>query len=178
MLFNSLQFALFFPVVFGLYWMVRRHLRLQNFLLLVASYVFYGAWDPRFLFLIVISTAVDYSAALMIHRGSMTVGQRLRVSAGLILAALAFVVVRHDTLDGVTRVIDPGISALGIPLNECTREFRDQFESADLVLGKGQAHYETLADGEITSYFLMRVKCQVMAKHQGVSVADIVLVKS
>ena len=60
MLFNSLEFALFLPVVLGLYWLLRH--RGQNVLLLVASYVFYGAWDVRFLSLIAVSTVIDYGA--------------------------------------------------------------------------------------------------------------------
>src|SRR3712207_6382683 len=58
MLFNSLEFALFLPIVLGLYWLLPR--RGQNAFLLVASYVFYGAWDVRFLSLIFISTLVDF----------------------------------------------------------------------------------------------------------------------
>ena len=62
MLFNSLDFAIFLPIVFILYWFVTNHnLRLQNALIVVASYVFYGWWDWRFLSLIIFSTLVDYS---------------------------------------------------------------------------------------------------------------------
>lgn len=62
MLFNSIAFAIFLPVVFILYWFVtNKNLRLQNFLIVVASYLFYGWWDWRFLSLIFISTMVDYS---------------------------------------------------------------------------------------------------------------------
>lgn len=61
MLFNSLSFALFLPIVFILYWFVtNRNLKLQNTLLLVASYFFYGSWDYRFLFLLIFSTLLDY----------------------------------------------------------------------------------------------------------------------
>ena len=61
MLFNSLDFALFLPLVFALYWFVtQKNLKLQNALLLVASYVFYGWWDWRFLSLIFISSLADY----------------------------------------------------------------------------------------------------------------------
>lgn len=61
MLFNSIDFAIFLPIVFLLYWFVaNKNLKLQNFLLLVASYVFYAWWDWRFLSLIVFSSAVDY----------------------------------------------------------------------------------------------------------------------
>lgn len=61
MLFNSLEFAIFLPIVFIIYWfVVNRNLKLQNLFVVVASYVFYGWWDWRFLSLIFISTAVDF----------------------------------------------------------------------------------------------------------------------
>jgi len=61
MLFNSLDFAIFLPIVFTLYWFVaKKNLKLQNFLIVAASYVFYGWWDWRFLSLIMFSTLVDY----------------------------------------------------------------------------------------------------------------------
>lgn len=61
MLFNSLNFAIFLPIVFILYWFVtNKNLRLQNILLLASSYFFYACWDWRFLFLLVFSTLLDY----------------------------------------------------------------------------------------------------------------------
>jgi len=65
MLFNSLDFAIFLPLVFLLYWLVTNHqLRLQNGLIVVASYVFYGWWDWRFLSLLLFSSMVDFVAGL------------------------------------------------------------------------------------------------------------------
>lgn len=65
MLFNSLEFAIFLPIIFILYWFVlKNNTKGQNFLLLVASYVFYGWWDWRFLSLIVFSSIVDYLVGL------------------------------------------------------------------------------------------------------------------
>ena len=61
MLFNSISFLVFFPIVFVLYWFAtKRNLKWQNILLLVASYYFYACWDWRFLFLLVFSTLLDY----------------------------------------------------------------------------------------------------------------------
>ena len=61
MLFNSLEFGLFLPIVFILYWFVaNNNLKIQNCLLLVASYFFYGWWDWRFLSLIILSSFIDY----------------------------------------------------------------------------------------------------------------------
>lgn len=65
MLFNSIDFAIFLPIVFILYWFgTNRNLKLQNFLIVAASYLFYGWWDWRFLSLILFSTIVDYSVGL------------------------------------------------------------------------------------------------------------------
>ncbi|MCL4117181.1 UNVERIFIED_CONTAM: hypothetical protein GTU68_045237 [Idotea baltica] len=68
MFFNSLDFAVFFPVVFVLYWLVARNRIYRNLLLLVASYVFYGWWDWRFLFLIFISSLVDFFVGQYIYK--------------------------------------------------------------------------------------------------------------
>ncbi|MBN2890724.1 MAG: MBOAT family protein [Bacteroidales bacterium] len=71
MLFNSIDFAIFLPIVFLLYWFVfNKNLQLQNLLIVVASYVFYGWWDWRFLSLIVFSTIVDYSVAMRLGKES------------------------------------------------------------------------------------------------------------
>jgi alginate O-acetyltransferase complex protein AlgI len=65
MLFNSINFAFFLPVVFILYWFVtEKNLKLQNALLLVASYFFYACWDWHFLFLLMFSTLLDYYSGL------------------------------------------------------------------------------------------------------------------
>lgn len=60
MLFNSIDFAIFFPIVFLLYWAVSKKLTVRNALILISSYLFYGWWDWRFLFLILISSLVDF----------------------------------------------------------------------------------------------------------------------
>jgi len=68
MLFNSLTFLIFLPLVFAIYWLLGKAKKLmwQNLWLLTASYVFYGWWDYRFLALIVASTLVDYWVGLRI----------------------------------------------------------------------------------------------------------------
>jgi alginate O-acetyltransferase complex protein AlgI len=60
MLFNSIEFLLFLPSVFLLYWFVFKKIKSQNLFTLIASYLFYGWWDWRFLFLILASTLVDF----------------------------------------------------------------------------------------------------------------------
>lgn len=69
MVFNSIEFAVFLPVVFLLYWFVfSRNARSQNLLLLVASYVFYAWWDWRFLGLIAFTTLTTYASGLLIGK--------------------------------------------------------------------------------------------------------------
>ncbi len=65
MLFNSYEFLIFLPIVFLLYWyVVEKDLTLQNLLIIVASYVFYGWWDYRFLSLIILSSALDFTIGI------------------------------------------------------------------------------------------------------------------
>ncbi len=77
MLFNSLDFAIFLPIVFALYWLLRKHLKLQNLLIAIASYMFYGMWDWRFLFLILFSTIVDYTMGILIERENQQTKRKL-----------------------------------------------------------------------------------------------------
>lgn len=71
MLFNSIAFAIFLPIVFALYWFVtNKNLRLQNILLFVASYTFYAFWDWRFMFLLMFSTFLDYFTGIMMNNSS------------------------------------------------------------------------------------------------------------
>lgn len=61
MLFNSLDFAIFLPLVFLLYWVIgKKNIKAQNLFIVFASYFFYGWWDWRFLSLIIFSTVLDY----------------------------------------------------------------------------------------------------------------------
>ena len=69
MLFNSIDFAVFLPVVFIFYWFfTNNNIRLQNLLIVAASYIFYGWWDWRFLSLIFFSTVVDYSMGILLSK--------------------------------------------------------------------------------------------------------------
>ncbi len=65
MLFNSPEFLLFLPLVFAVYWMLSPRLRLQNLFVVVASYVFYGWWDWRFLALIAFTSAWSWAFGVM-----------------------------------------------------------------------------------------------------------------
>jgi len=83
MLFNSTEFLLFLPLVFLLYWFVFRTTRIQNVLLLVASYVFYGWWDWRFLSLIAFSSIVDFAVAQGIGESDKPTVRKVLLAASL-----------------------------------------------------------------------------------------------
>lgn len=78
MLFNSLDFAVFLPIVFILYWFVfNKSLKAQNLLVAFASYVFYGWWDWRFLSLIIFSTLVDYFVGVSLEKTEVPAKRKL-----------------------------------------------------------------------------------------------------
>lgn len=77
MTFNSLEFALFLPVVFFLYWfVVNKNFRDQNLLIVGASFLFYGWWDWRFLGLIVLSILIDFSIGLKLSKEKNTLKRK------------------------------------------------------------------------------------------------------
>lgn len=93
MLFTSVAFALFLPLVFGLYWIIGgQRPQLQNILLIVASFVFYGWWDYRFVLLLLASTGFDFFVGIQL--GKLPDGLRrkrfFRASILLNLCALGF----------------------------------------------------------------------------------------
>lgn len=85
MLFNSIEFAIFLPIVFILYWALRKHFQFQLYVLLVASYIFYGWWDWRFLSLIVFSSGIDFLIGKRL--GTITVESNRKMLLGLSLLA-------------------------------------------------------------------------------------------
>jgi alginate O-acetyltransferase complex protein AlgI len=91
MSFNSVNFAIFLPIVFILYWFAaKENFKLQNIILLVSSYFFYACWDWRFMFLLVFSTLVDYITGIKIYEArNKKIGLRwLWVSIVINLACL------------------------------------------------------------------------------------------
>lgn len=93
MIFNSTQFVVFFICFFILYWIVlKKNLKLQNLLILAGSYVFYGWWDWRFLFLLIGSTLLNYYLGIYIAKTENAKKRKLLVYTGLLqgLAGLIF----------------------------------------------------------------------------------------
>lgn len=66
MLFNSIEYIVFLPIVFAIYWLLEKRLKLQNAFVVLASYVFYGWWDWRFLILIALTSFCSWGSGLLI----------------------------------------------------------------------------------------------------------------
>ncbi|MBD0302976.1 MAG: MBOAT family protein, partial [Tolypothrix sp. T3-bin4] len=101
MTFNSIEFVVFFVVTYCLYRSLT--LRGQNLTLLIASYVFYGWWDVWFLFLISLSTVVDFYCGSMIGRGQLSKEKRGVASLFAVCAAFFFVTVQWDAVGLTTQ---------------------------------------------------------------------------
>ncbi|MBW4447804.1 MAG: hypothetical protein KME38_13280 [Spirirestis rafaelensis WJT71-NPBG6] len=92
MSFNSIEFFVFLAITYLLYRILP--FRGQNMMLLIASYVFYGWWDVHLLYLIVLSTVIDFCCGAMIDSGRLNRFNRNLAFLSVIVAAVAF-----DTLD-------------------------------------------------------------------------------
>ncbi|MBN1124717.1 MAG: DUF89 family protein [Sedimentisphaerales bacterium] len=84
----------------------------------------------------------------------------------------------HAGLPQMVDVIDNGSDAPGTILPSCSRAFRDYFNKADLIIAKGQGNYETLNDVNQNIFFILKVKCPVIAKDIGCNVGEMILQKT
>lgn len=86
MLFNSIEYAIFLPIVFILYWFVfQKILKLQNIFLIIVSYLFYGWWDWRFLSLLFITTLVSYFVGLGLASQDNQTKRKILIFASLVV---------------------------------------------------------------------------------------------
>lgn len=109
MLFNSLEFAVFLIIVFSLYWFVAgNNFRVQNVILLASSYLFYGWWDYRFLFLLIFSTFLDYFTGLKIHESDSARARKvwLYISVLVNLGFLGLFKYYNFFIESFTTVLD------------------------------------------------------------------------
>jgi alginate O-acetyltransferase complex protein AlgI len=119
MLFNSIEFLFFLPAVFLIYWcMARFGLRLQNFILLLSSYVFYACWDYRFLFLLIFSTLLDYFSGIKIHNSSNPLHKKIWLWTS-ILINLGFLMT-FKYFNFFAQSFSEGLSVFGLKANFVT----------------------------------------------------------
>jgi uncharacterized protein with ATP-grasp and redox domains len=82
---------------------------------------------------------------------------------------------RFVGLDKVVKVISNGFDAPGILLDRCSDEFVKRYKTSDLILSKGQGNYESLSEEQCPVFFLLNVKCPVIAEDIHCNVGDLVL---
>ncbi len=86
MLFNSIEFAIFFPICFIIYWFILgKNLKIQNLFVVGSSYLFYGWWDWRFLSLIAFSTLLDFSIGVMLSKTSDSLRRKLLLATSVVI---------------------------------------------------------------------------------------------
>lgn len=162
MLFNSVDFAIFFPIVFALYWGVTKSTRSQNALILLASYFFYGWWDWRFLLLIAFSTAVDFFIGKSMERADSASSRRLLLTASLTvnLGMLAFFKYFNFFIAGFVdafRLFGQEINAtpltIILPVGISFYTFQTLSYSIDIYRGKIKPTTDMIAFAAFVSFF-------------------------
>lgn len=119
MLFNSIEFAIFLPIVFLLYWFVtNKNLKLQNQLIVASSFVFYGWWDWRFLFLMIFSASIDFFAGIYIEKAQKQSLKKKLLTLSIVtnLGILGFFKYFNFFVDNFIA----GFSLFGVHLNSFT----------------------------------------------------------
>jgi len=163
MLFNSLEFLIFLPSVFILYWsVVNKNLKLQNLFLLVASYIFYGWWDWRFLSLIALSTVVDYFVGFKIESSSNKPSKKkwLCLSIAVNLGLLGFFKYYNffieswvDAWAGLGYDISPYTIRVILPVGISFYTFQTLSYSIDIYKGKLKPTKDFIAFAAFVSFF-------------------------
>lgn len=85
---------------------------------------------------------------------------------------------RKSGLGFVAKIISSGCDAPGTILKQCSREFLDIFETADVIVSKGQGNFESLSKERAPIFFLFKVKCSVVSRHAGAQEGEIILKES
>ena len=163
MLFNSFEFLLFFPIVFVLYWILsKQRLIFQNILLLVASYVFYGWWDYRFLALIFLSTLVDYSLGLYIHNSEDQRNRKIGLWGSMVFNLGLLVFFKYfnffaeswvEAFNSLGYELDPWTVSVILPVGISFYTFQTMSYSIDIYKGKLEPTKDFIGFAAFVSFF-------------------------
>ncbi len=162
MLFNSFAFILYLPTVFLLYWFVFRRLKWQNALIVVASYVFYGWWDWRFLILIAITTFFSFLSGIAISHYDKKSIRRAVLTANIVLnlGILALFKYFNFFVENLQAILSPiGITldnvtlSLILPVGISFYTFQALSYSIDVYRGKIEATRHIVAFFAFISFF-------------------------
>jgi D-alanyl-lipoteichoic acid acyltransferase DltB (MBOAT superfamily) len=167
MLFNSINFAIFLPIVFLLYWLfANRSIQAQNILLLGASYYFYASWDWRFLFLLIFSTLLDFFAGLQMERVSKISKKKFWfwLSIGINLGFLGvfkyynfFADSFATALSNLGMKVNPGTINVVLPVGISFYTFHGLSYVIDIYRGKIRAERKFIDYAVFVSFFPLLV---------------------
>lgn len=164
MLFNSFSFLIFLPIVFLLYWFVFKPLKWQNFLVVVASYIFYGWWDWRFLILIAFTSACSYISGIQIEKfdGNRKV-QKWISASNIIVNLLILCIFKYynffvDSLDNFVAstfgsYLDWPTLKVILPVGISFYTFQALSYSIDVYRGKIRASHDVISFFAFISFF-------------------------
>ncbi len=160
MLFNSIEFFIFFPAVYLLYWFVlQKRLELQNVLLLISSYVFYGWWDYRFLSLIILSTLVDYFVGQKVYSATKK-KVWLAISVVFNLGLLGFFKYYNFFVDSMVTAmnelglnIDPWTLNIILPVGISFYTFQTMSYTLDIYKGQLKPTKDLIGFGAFVAFF-------------------------
>ena len=162
MLFNSAPFFVFLPIVFALFWVLKNQLKWQNLLILIASYVFYGWWDWRFLILIVISTINDYFLGKAIHKTENQKKRKLYLILSIVsnLGILGWFKYCDFFIENAIQLIESiGLQAnistleIAIPVGISFYTFQTMSYTIDIYRKKMNAEKDFIAFGAFVAFF-------------------------
>lgn len=167
MFFNSLSFAVFLPIVFGLYWFVFNKTKSsQNLLLILASYYFYSCWDWRFLFLLVFSTFLGYYTGIRIEKSRTTTSRKFWLWLSII-ANIGFLGVFKyynffassfsEALNGIGWHTSPLLLDVILPVGISFYTFHGLSYVIDIYLKRIKAEYNFVGYSLFVSYFPLLV---------------------
>lgn len=163
MLFNSIAFLCFLPIVFLLYWFGHKSRQWQNIIVVVASYVFYGWWDWRFLFLIALTTNCSYYSGLLLEKYEGDRKKQKYVSAGNIIFNLAilgvfkyynfFVGSLEELISPMGWHLDWATLNIVLPVGISFYTFQALSYTIDVYQGKIKATYDIIEFFAFISFF-------------------------
>ncbi len=167
MFFNSLNFAIFLPIVFLLYWfMPNKSKTSQNYILILASYYFYSCWDLRFLFLLLFSTIVVYFAALKIENSVSATSRKIWLWLTIILNLGFLGIFKYydffissftDLINGFGFHLNPYLLKLILPVGISFYTFHGLSYIIDIYFKRIKAEHNFVDYSLFVSYFPLLV---------------------
>ena len=163
MLFNSFEFIIFLPIVFMLYWLIFKHRRWQNLLIVIASYVFYGWWNWKFLSLIALTSACSFASGIALEKFERIHNIKKWISASNIILNLAILAVfkyynffaesLQYTLEHIGWKLDFVTLNLVLPVGISFYTFQALSYTIDVYRGKINASHDPVEFFAFISFF-------------------------